>query len=261
MLCSAPFKKIMFLDIETTSQKEFFKELDERIQKAFIKRFKKDIETKLGINDIDSVINTEVFDTFMDEFYPQKAPIMPELGKIVCISVGYLIDDEHNPGDFKIRLKSFKNEDEVELLKEFSTTLSKYLSSSDVKNPDTYYFCGHNALNFDFRFICKRMLFNWMPIPTAFNNVDRKPWEISNLLDTQKIWNMGVFESTSVSLDLLSAGFEVESPKDDIDGSQVYYVYYKEKGLDRIAQYCEKDVLALARTYLAMNGSRSKINV
>ena len=52
---------------------------------------------------------------------------------------------------------------------------------------------------------------------------------------------------------LLTAVFGIPTPKDDIDGSQVATVYYKEKNLQRIAHYCEKDVLATARLYLAYN--------
>ena len=42
----------------------------------------------------------------------------------------------------------------------------------------------------------------------------------------------------------------IQSPKDDIDGSQVADVYYKDKNVDRIAKYCEKDVLAVAQVLL-----------
>jgi hypothetical protein len=44
----------------------------------------------------------------------------------------------------------------------------------------------------------------------------------------------------------------IPSPKDDIDGSQVAGVYYKEKNLDRIVQYCEKDVITVAQVILKL---------
>jgi hypothetical protein len=38
-----------------------------------------------------------------------------------------------------------------------------------------------------------------------------------------------------------------------MDGSMVGTVYWTERNLERIARYCEKDVIALAQIYLRMN--------
>ena len=46
---------------------------------------------------------------------------------------------------------------------------------------------------------------------------------------------------------------DVPSPKQDIDGSEVGYVYYKEKDLDRIVTYCERDTVAIAQLLLRFN--------
>ncbi|MDP4185609.1 MAG: 3'-5' exonuclease, partial [Bacteroidota bacterium] len=46
----------------------------------------------------------------------------------------------------------------------------------------------------------------------------------------------------------------IPTPKDDIDGSQVASVFWKENDLDRIARYCEKDVLATAQLLLRYKG-------
>jgi len=48
--------------------------------------------------------------------------------------------------------------------------------------------------------------------------------------------------------------FNIPTPKDDIDGSEVAGVFYNEKDYDRIAVYCEKDVLATVQVFLRMNG-------
>ncbi len=47
---------------------------------------------------------------------------------------------------------------------------------------------------------------------------------------------------------------DIPSPKDDIDGSEVASVYYKEKDLERIAVYCEKDTFTVAQIYLRLKG-------
>ena len=49
------------------------------------------------------------------------------------------------------------------------------------------------------------------------------------------------------SLKLLAAVFGFPSPKDDIDGSEVGRVFWEEDDLERIATYCEKDVLAVVQ--------------
>ena len=43
-----------------------------------------------------------------DEFYPQRAGVMAEFSKIVCISIGYFIREQQ----LKIRVKSFYGDDE-----------------------------------------------------------------------------------------------------------------------------------------------------
>ena len=40
-----------------------------------------------------------------------------------------------------------------------------------------------------------------------------------------------------------------------MDGSQVAKVYYEEKDLKKIADYCLKDVITLARVYRRFTGS------
>jgi hypothetical protein len=46
----------------------------------------------------------------------------------------------------------------------------------------------------------------------------------------------------------------IPSPKDDIDGSEVYRVYYEENNIDRIINYCEKDTIAVAQIFLRLRG-------
>jgi len=119
------------------------------------------------------------------------------------------------------------------------------------KYPD-YNFCGHNIKEFDIPYICRRMLINNLPMPLQLQINNRKPWEV-NLMDTLDYWKFGDYKNYT-SLRLLTAVFGIPSPKDDIDGSQVARVYYKENNLPRIAAYCQKDVLATAQVWLRMNG-------
>jgi hypothetical protein len=72
-------------------------------------------------------------------------------------------------------------------------------------------------------------------------------------LDTMDLWKFGDFKNYT-SLKLLAAVFNIPSPKDDIDGSMVNGVYWKENDLERIRVYCEKDVIALIQLLLRMRG-------
>jgi len=64
-----------------------------------------------------------------------------------------------------------------------------------------------------------------------------------------EFWKFGDYKNYT-SLKLLAKVLDVPSPKDDIDGSQVNGVYWKEKDIDRIVTYCQKDVITLAQVLL-----------
>ena len=68
-----------------------------------------------------------------------------------------------------------------------------------------------------------------------------------------QMWKFGDFKNFT-SLKLLAHIFQLPTPKDDIDGSQVAGVYWKEKNLSRIVTYCEKDVVTLVQVYLKLIG-------
>jgi hypothetical protein len=92
------------------------------------------------------------------------------------------------------------------------------------------------------------MVINGIEIPEALKISGRKPWEIRHL-DSMELWKFGDYKSYT-SLKLLAKVLGIPSPKDDIDGSQVNVVYWKEKDLDRIVKYCQKDVTTLAQVLL-----------
>ena len=136
-----------------------------------------------------------------------------------------------------LKLKSFYSENEAELL----TNFGNIFNSNRLKN---CILCAHNGKEFDFPWIARRFLINGMMPPTPFQMFGKKPWEVPHL-DTMELWKFGDYKNF-ISLELMAHIFGIPTPKDDIDGSMVAEVYYKEKNLQRIAQYCEKDVLTLA---------------
>lgn len=168
----------------------------------------------------------------------QKAGIYAEFGKIICISVGFVT--ETFPAGF--RIKSFFGDDEKKILVEFSGILTKFTRKRDAT------LCAHNGKEFDYPYIARRMIINRLQIPEALDNAGKKPWEVK-LLDTMELWKFGDYKSYT-SLDLLTTVLGISTPKDDIDGSMVSEIYYREKNIERIVRYCEKDVLAIGQVLL-----------
>ncbi|WP_127845925.1 3'-5' exonuclease [Psychroflexus aestuariivivens] len=223
MILKLNLENILFLDIETVPELERFEDLSENKQKLFADK------TQYQRHD----------DYSASEFY-NRAGIWAEFGKIVCISVGFF-NSKDNTRNF--RTKSFYG-DEADLLQEFKTLLEEYFSLPQ------HLLCGHNAKEFDFPYIARRMLIHGIALPEKLQLFGKKPWEIPHL-DTLELWKFGDYKHYT-SLKLLTEIFDIPSPKDDIDGSQVREVYYEDKNIDRIVVYCEKDVVAVAQLILKM---------
>jgi len=115
-------------------------------------------------------------------------------------------------------------------------------------NKPEHVLCAHNGKEFDFPYLCRRMLINGLQIPVQLNIHGKKPWEIMHL-DTMDLWKFGDYKNYT-SLNLLAAVFNIPSPKDDIDGSMVHKVYWEDNDLERIRIYCEKDVITTAQILL-----------
>ena len=119
-------------------------------------------------------------------------------------------------------------------------------------NGPRHLLCAHNGKEFDFPFMARRMLIHKIQLPAKLNLCGKKPWEIPHL-DTLELWKFGDYKHYT-SLKLLTNVLGIQSPKDDIDGSEIYTVFYKEKDLERIVNYCQKDTLAVAQILLRLRG-------
>ena len=224
----ASANNILFLDIETVPQAPDYYSLPEDWKKLW--------DTKST-----SLVKYHEGQT-NETLYP-RAGIYAEFGKIICISCGVL----QGSGDQrKIILKSFSGDDEKLLLQQFTEMLNKWVVGEQK------FLCAHNGKEFDFPYLCRRMIINNLPIPATLNSSGKKPWEV-NHFDTLELWKFGDFKSYT-SLNLLAHTLGILTPKDDIDGSMVWEVYWKEKNLQRIVTYCQKDVVTVAQILLRMNG-------
>lgn len=223
MIEKIQLNNILFLDIETVPEEANFDTLDPEMQSLY--------EQKTQYQ------RKEDFSP--EEFY-DRAGIWAEFGKIVCISVGYFV----NKSDIRnFRVTSFFGE-EKKILNDFNNLLNNHF------NGPQNVLCGHNAKEFDFPFIARRMIINGITIPSKLNLFGKKPWEIPHL-DTLELWKFGDYKHYT-SLKLMCKVLGIPSPKGDIDGSQVGHVFYVEKDIDRIVTYCEKDTIAVAQIFLRL---------
>jgi hypothetical protein len=228
MFDSLSTEDILFIDIETVPQKAEFGELPEHFQKLWDK--------KSSYFRDENQLAADVY---------ERAGIYAEFGRIVCISAGVIIQKN---GERFYRVKSFYDADEKKLLTAFNEMLEKFTTNPAKK------VCAHNGLEFDYPYIARRTLINGLRLPKVLDISGAKPWEIKDrLLDTLQLWKFGDYKNYT-SLDLLCAVFNIPTPKDDIDGSQVAMIYYQEGDLDRIIRYCEKDTLALANLMMRYKG-------
>ena len=143
------------------------------------------------------------------------------------------------------RVTSFFGE-EIKILQDFTLLIEQYFSRPHKL------LCAHNGKEFDFPYISRRMIINNLRLPSKLQMFGKKPWEIPHL-DTLELWKFGDYKNFT-SLKLLAHILGIPSPKDDIDGSQVRNTFYKEKDIDRIVTYCEKDTVTVAQILLRLRG-------
>ena len=227
MLLEIKIKNVLFLDVETVPCSPNFEDLDITFQTLWTEKTawqRKEEYTPA-------------------EFYKLKAGVMAEFAKIICISVGYLFV-EKNENHF--RIKSFYGDNENQIITNFNELLNTQF------NKKQHQLCAHNGKEFDFPFIARRTLINGLKLPALLDIAGKKPWEV-NHLDTMELWKFGDYKHYT-SIKLLAALFNIPTPKDDIDGSQVAGVYWNDKDLERIKKYCQKDTLTVAQLLLKYKG-------
>ncbi|MDQ2753618.1 MAG: ribonuclease H-like domain-containing protein [Bacteroidota bacterium] len=220
--------KFFVIDIETVPQFSDYTMLSTDWQRRWLHKIAKTIPET----------------TTPEESYRQKAGILAEFGKIICISIGCFHNEKDGLPTFLV--KSIFGEDEKEVLKKFLRAGNKF-----CEKKNGFWFAGHNIREFDIPYICRRLLINGLKLPEYLCLHDKKPWQVE-MLDTLHWWKFGDIKNY-ISLDLLAGVMNVPTSKTDIDGSMVQDVYYKDKDLKRIADYCQRDVEVVANLLLRFN--------
>lgn len=219
-------EKILFIDIETIPQIYHYEALNDRQRLLFDQKVQYQLRTGQS--------SAELYN---------KSGILAEFGKVICVSYGYFSKTRNGR---EMIIKSCYGHSEKKLLTEFSRVLNNQFSGGE------YYLCAHNGKEFDFPYLCRRMLIHHMKLPDILRLQNKKPWEVQHL-DTMEMWKFGDYKHFT-SLDLLAEVLGVPSPKSDMQGKDVAKTYWEEKDLKKIVAYCEQDVRTLMRIYLRFQG-------
>ena len=225
MIHKLNLENLLFLDIETVPETENYSDLSDDKQKLW--ELKSKYQRK---------------EDYSPEAFYDRAGIWAEFGKIICISVGYFTEVNSVR---RLRITSFYG-DEHSLLLEFKALIETHFSKPK------HLLCAHNGKEFDFPYIARRMVIHMIELPLKLNLFGKKPLEVPHL-DTLELWKFGDFKHYT-SLKLLTSVLGIPSPKDDIDGSEIFRVYYEEKNIERIVTYCQKDTIAVAQIILRLRG-------
>jgi predicted PolB exonuclease-like 3'-5' exonuclease len=229
-------EKLVIFDIETAGQQASLTDLPQRLSEQWQKRAEY-LRNHLGEKYPDNLEKSD------SDLFSAKSALQAEFGRVVCISFGKMKFDEDQQPVFQI--VTYSGEDEELILKQAFTLIDK-MAKAGVK------LAGHNIKRFDIPFLCKRAMINSLDLPLALQVWDKKPWELP-FVDTTELWSFGAWQEGFASLDLLTAVLGIDSPKDDISGEKVHETYWNGE-IARIAEYCQKDITALAQILLRLSG-------
>lgn len=188
--------------------------------------------------------NPELFDIWVDrvskddepvQFYKEHWPIYWEYSQVICVVVWL----ENEWAIKTTKLYQDETHDEAYVL----TKLKEILNHPSVS---TWMLVWHNIIWFDVPFLVKRYIVNCIELPEMLKWLwDKKPWEV-NMIDTLKMWK--TTSTMWASLGLICNILWIPTPKDDIDWRDTSECFFN-KEYERIANYCEKDVLATYEVY------------
>tara|TARA_R110000782_G_scaffold75974_2_gene151388 strand:+ start:135 stop:866 length:732 start_codon:yes stop_codon:yes gene_type:complete len=240
MFSKNDIKNMLFLDIETVASHESLDALNQDVPEIA-----KHWESKANVIVSPKAGKPELAHLSVEELYLHESALYSEFSKIVTISIGQVVFNDDDEPEFKV--KSFYSEDEEVVV----TGMQKALIALFNKAPGLK-LVGHNIKGFDMPFMLRKFVKYGIAIPSQLQLHHVKPWD-NCLVDTNEIWKFGSW--TGCTLDLLCAYLGVPSPKDDLKGYETTGAFYNGQ-LERIKDYCEKDVKATANVLLKMSNHK-----
>lgn len=226
------YKDYFFFDIETTSNYPSlfdFKLDDQRGAELFIKKCEK----------LKKYPSSEWVGLSCDQLYVEKSPLLPEFGKIICMSFGMFTNDQKH-------IMSIIDDDEKKLMEKISRVISK-ASNSKKK------LCGFNIKSFDIPWVVRKLYKYEIDLPKILDFAGLKPWEIQ-VTDLLEIWKgTGKYNTT---LDEVAYELNIDSPKKNISGENIHEYYWFKKDINSIMNYCEGDVDCIINITQKLNNCR-----
>ena len=213
------YKELVYFDIETAGNYpdlETLKANDIRGYNLFMRK----IDRK----------SSQILDWKEDpnEVYKNKSPLIPEFGRVVCISIATAVNN--------VKIVSFCDQDEELLIKKAHNVFRKMSDKSSMG------LCGFYIKGFDIPWMNRKFLQYGLKIPNILKTFSVKPWEV-NALDLSDVWkSFGTLES--VSFDEMLYTLNIKSPKNIIAGKDVHNSFWIEKDIEKIKTYCEADVIS-----------------
>jgi predicted PolB exonuclease-like 3'-5' exonuclease len=161
----------------------------------------------------------------IDEAYLDNAGIISTYGRIVCISFGYIDNDDQK------RISSFYGEDEFEIVNSFNNLLQKI-------EKKTFNLSGFRINHFDIPWILHKCHKYGIKPANIIYVYDKKPWDM-RITDMSDDWKQKF--AWAFSFDEMCYELGVDSPKQDMNGSEVHKSFWTGE-IDKIKRYCESDV-------------------
>ncbi len=223
-------KNLLFIDLKTVAAEPDFDRLDARTKQLWtnkVSTFRRDADLSPA------------------EWYEQRASLFAEFGQIVCAGIGGMYLDENDTPFLKV--KTIADTDERAVLLEVSELISKYPAGELT-------LCAHNGKEFDYPYLCRRLVIHGLPLPAALQLTGRKPWDIPHQ-DTLELWQFGD-KRHFIPLDLLAAVLDVsvDLPAESVEETTVAY-HTKQPDLESIRAAARESIVALAQVYLRLIGA------
>lgn len=177
----------------------------------------------------ETAIQSDSWKTFKEKHADatdHSAGLHPAFGQVACICAWDRAENK------KLKI-CIDNEERV--LNEFSIFVGDKMQT----------LVGHNIKGFDIPFLANRFIANAMQVPRCLKVAGLKPWEVPHK-DTMELLKFG--GGRPLSLDAACHMMGIKSPKQEIDGSNVWD-QFKVKSFDKILEYCSGDVAATWSVY------------
>lgn len=222
-------KKTLFFDIETTTRYKTWQEYKEK--------------EPYSAGDFEGQVRMrkEWDGVPIEEVYWDKGMLSPEHGQVVAIGCRIWGGEkwEEDLFGFSSWEEWEEEKDSVNKDKNILIRFNELLIGLFGKERGTL--GGYNINGFDIPFLYRRMLRSGIYPQKSLVNVGIKPWELKNL--ELKDWWSGVgangWSGFSSACEMMGVG---TSKEDGVDGRQVCRLFWDDKDVNKINEYCVRDV-------------------